>query len=838
MNHPLTAADATVVIPARNAATTLGETIDAIARQDGGAPTVVVVDDGSTDDTAEVAARLGTAVIRTDGRGPGAARNRGIEMVTTAIVAFCDADDVWSPDRLRQDLNAFDGDPDLDVLVGRTLFEADDPALLTPYRFERDDRSAAIPHFGAATMRTGVFRRVGAIDESLANYEDYEWFFRARDLGARTLTHDRIVQTRRMHAGSTSQRNPPRPADLLAVMQRSVLRRRSSPPARAFWFLPEFPPNPGGIGTYAASVAPALARLGHDMHLLVGWNGPSREVIDGVDLIREPLRLAFDQSSPTGIMRHRRRVAELKSEIRPTLYHVHLTDPTPVLHLNTSTTAPAPTILTLHNELVPRLGTDEPDSLFDRLLRTSQIVTGVSATVARQVASALPAIAHRVVTIPNGVVVDPATPPLPDRPHVLALGRLMPQKGFDRVIRAMPTVIDRFPDAHLDIVGDGPERSRLEALIRDLGLHQRVTLHGHVDRDLVPGFFARAQVVVAPSDHEGLPYALLEAAAHGRPIIGSRIGGIEDVVVDGDTGRLLDHTVIDDDPAVLGREINAVLDDPDLARRWGSAGRVRVERFFSVDVCAAAYDHVYRALGSPLVDVAVIIPAHNAARHLPDAIESALASTERLDVSIQLLVVDDGSTDGTAEVAAGFTARGVQVFRQPNLGTAMARNAGIALTNSRYIAHLDADDLWPAGRLAALLAPLEANPDLEATFGCGVEFADADAPASARWNPDPFSTRMATVGLVRRSAHDRFGGFVIADGNDQLSWAAAALGEGLRYGTIDDVVLRRRIHAGNKSHKRPFTADRSRVAIVKAALDARRRAAQDAATGSEPPTQR
>lgn len=835
MTRPFTARDVTAVIPARNAGATIGETLDAIARQNGGAPAVIVVDDGSSDDTAEVAARAGAVVIRTDGRGPGAARNRGIETVTTTIVAFCDADDVWAADRLRRDLSAFDDDPGLDVLLGKTHFDADDPALLAPYRFESDDDSAVIPHFGAATMRTDVFRRVGAIDESLANYEDYEWFFRARDLGARMVTHDRIVQSRRIHTGSTSQLDPPQPADLLAVMQRSVLRRRSTPSVRAFWFLPEYPPDPGGIGTYAASVAPALARLGHEMHLLVGWNGPSRDVIDGVDLIREPMRRAFDQSSPTGIMRHRRRVAELKAEIQPSLYHVHLTDPTPVLHLNTSTTAPAPTILTLHNELIPRLGTDEPDSLFDRLLRTSQVITGVSATVARQVATAMPDIAHRVVTIPNGVVVNREAPPLPDRPHVLAVGRLMPQKGFDRLIRAMPTVIDRLPDARLDIVGEGPERPRLAALIRDLQLDGQVTLHGHVDRDLVPGFFARAQVAVAPSHHEGLPYALLEAAAHGRPIIGSRIGGIENVVVDGETGRLLDHTVLDDEPAVLGREINAVLDDPDLAHRWGSAGRERVERFFSVDVCAAAYDHLYRALGSPLVDVAVIIPAHNAGRHLPDAIESALASAGRLDASIQLLVVDDGSTDATAEIAAGFASVGVQVFRQPNLGAAMARNAGIALTNSRYIAHLDADDLWPAGRLAALLAPLEADPDLEATFGRGVEFADADAPESARWNPDPFTTRMATVGLVRRSAHERFGGFVIADANDQLSWSATALGEGLRYATVDDVVLRRRIHAGNKSHQRPFTADRSRVGIVKAALDARRRAARDAATGSEPP---
>ena len=84
------------------------------------------------------------------------------------------------------------------------------------------------PHFGAATMRTSVFEMVGLIDASLANYEDYEWFTRARDLGAQVVSHDRVVQVRHIHADSTSRLNPPRPHDLLAVIQRSVVRRRGT----------------------------------------------------------------------------------------------------------------------------------------------------------------------------------------------------------------------------------------------------------------------------------------------------------------------------------------------------------------------------------------------------------------------------------------------------------------------------------------------------------------------------------------------------------------------------------------------------------------------------------
>lgn len=596
-------------------------------------------------------------------------------------------------------------------------------------------------------------------------------------------------------------------------------------PTRLLWVLPEYPPNPGGIGTFARLVCEQLASQGHGPHVLVGWGGPSRHVEAGVTVIREPLRAAFEVRQPAAVLHCRRTVAALKQELKPTAYHVHLSDPTPLLHLATLEVAPAPTLLTLHNQMLGLFDGRDPGSLLSRLMVEVQLITGVSTAVVIEAARARPDLAHRMVTIANGVPLGEVTP-LPAEPRLLAIGRLMEQKGFDRLLRALPAVMASRPEVKLDVIGEGPERPKFERMTLELGLRDHVDFHGFVERARVPEFLARARVVVAPSRFEGMPYALLEAAAAGRPIVATRVGGIDQVVADGQTGILVDGEVVDQQPAVLGDAIASLLADGERARAFGAAGRERVAQHFSIARCAATYVQAYRAAMAPEVDVAVIIPAWNAGRHLAEALESALKEIRSVQASVQVLVVDDGSSDDTAAVARRFRSEGVELFQQPNGGEALARNAGLALTHSRYVAQLDADDLWPEGRLAALLAVLEATPELEAVFGQAVEFADPDAPSGALWSPEPILVRMPSTGLLRRSAFDRFGGFAAADPCCTFAWMANALSLWLAYASVDRVVLRRRIHGTNASHGVPFLQEKRRLAQLKAALDARRRAAQ------------
>ena len=218
----------TVVVPARNAAATLAATLDSLLAQSIGPPRVLVVDDASEDDTAAVALAAGAQhVLSGPGRGPGAARNVGILAATTPLIAFCDADDLWPPQRLAVDLPRFEEDPELEVLLGSTRYQADDPILLQHLRFPGEEPNVCTPHFGAATLRLNVFKRVGLIDTDI-RHEDYEWFMRARDLGIRQDTHSAISQIYCLHANSRSRSNPPRPTDLIAVLHRSVRRRRNA----------------------------------------------------------------------------------------------------------------------------------------------------------------------------------------------------------------------------------------------------------------------------------------------------------------------------------------------------------------------------------------------------------------------------------------------------------------------------------------------------------------------------------------------------------------------------------------------------------------------------------
>lgn len=229
----MTAPDAcvTVVVPARDAAGTLEHTLGSILGQGPMLSRVIVVDDASSDGTAEVAARFSprVGVVQGQGLGPAAARNTGVASVVTPYLAFCDADDLWPDARLTRDVRVLESDADLAILLGRTRFDPDEPDLVEGLAFDGDDRTALIPHFGAATMRTSAFHQVGLLEESLSNYEDYDWFLRARECAAGLVTHDRVSLLRRIHVSSTSRRNPPAPRDLLSVLGRSVRRRGIDP---------------------------------------------------------------------------------------------------------------------------------------------------------------------------------------------------------------------------------------------------------------------------------------------------------------------------------------------------------------------------------------------------------------------------------------------------------------------------------------------------------------------------------------------------------------------------------------------------------------------------------
>jgi glycosyltransferase involved in cell wall biosynthesis len=162
----------------------------------------------------------------------------------------------------------------------------------------------------------------------------------------------------------------------------------------------------------------------------------------------------------------------------------------------------------------------------------------------------------------------------PTTPLVGLVGRIVTAiKGHDLMIRALPELLSQCPGAVLAIIGDGPDRQACQALAAELGVGAAVRFTGQ--RNDIPDLLAALDVVVMTSLSEGLPYAAIEAAAAGRPVVAFANGGIPEVVLDGETGIL----VASGDVAGLARALARVLNDPALMRGLGQAGRRHAQRF-------------------------------------------------------------------------------------------------------------------------------------------------------------------------------------------------------------------------------------------------------------------
>lgn len=158
-----------------------------------------------------------------------------------------------------------------------------------------------------------------------------------------------------------------------------------------------------------------------------------------------------------------------------------------------------------------------------------------------------------------------------DAPLVGIIGRLVPIKDHETALRAMT----RLPGVHLAVVGDGELRWSLEARVRQLHLADRVHFTGWMTD--VAGVVSDCDVVVLTSRNEGTPVSLIEAAAAGRPVVATRVGGVCTVVEHGATGFLARSG----DPEQFATMVQLLLDDPEARRRMGDAGRVHVRERFS-----------------------------------------------------------------------------------------------------------------------------------------------------------------------------------------------------------------------------------------------------------------
>lgn len=293
-------------------------------------------------------------------------------------------------------------------------------------------------------------------------------------------------------------------------------------------------------------------------------------------------------------------LARLVQKLNADIVHAHEVK-SDVVALAASKLRPVPIVTTLHGWIGNSPKQRAMIALDRFTVRRFDLVIAVSSLIRDQLhAAGVPPAAVRLLH--NGIVLERyrrseergflaklVGQPLPG-PIVVSIGRLSPEKGHADLLKALAQVATRLRRFSVVLVGDGPERPRLEEMIERLGLRGVVHLPGYVDRpDRV---LNEADLAVLPSHTEGLPNAALEALAMEVPVLATRVGGTPEVVVDGETGRLVEAA----NPDALAGALLEFFDDPGRWQEMARRGRIVVQQAFDFSGRTKRLESIYGEL--------------------------------------------------------------------------------------------------------------------------------------------------------------------------------------------------------------------------------------------------
>jgi glycosyltransferase involved in cell wall biosynthesis len=359
----------------------------------------------------------------------------------------------------------------------------------------------------------------------------------------------------------------------------------------------------GGAESLLADLAVAAPGAGIDLsvgHLQEVDGSPSARRLRAAGV--EPVLIG------TGRLTDPRSLRAVRAHLRaraPDVLHTHL-DSADVLGGLAARMLGIPSVCTIH--LAATAVSDSPGArgaarttLIEGVRRrTARTVIAVSEAARNAYLARTGAAPGRVVTVHNGIVPPPPPRPrdavraelniAPDAVVVAMVSVLRAGKGHDVATGALQLLAPEHPDVVLLLVGDGPSRAEVEALVAPLG--DRAALVGH--RDDVGDLLAAADVLVHPTRMDAFPTVLLEAAAAGLPVVATRVGGVPEIVQDGVTG-----TLVDPPPSApaFAAALTPLVADADVRRRAGAAARERFAAELSADRWAMRLRAVYDAAG-------------------------------------------------------------------------------------------------------------------------------------------------------------------------------------------------------------------------------------------------
>jgi glycogen(starch) synthase len=368
------------------------------------------------------------------------------------------------------------------------------------------------------------------------------------------------------------------------------LSQRRSEPTRVAIFASSFHPHLGGVEELVAQLARQFNERGHPTIVVTNrWprDLPESELINDIRVFRFPFRTLG--SGPRAWLSYvsttwavTKRIERLMTAEKVSLLHVQCVGPNGLYALRVSKRMGLPLVVTTQGEITMDASRIYQRSRFlntylRRLCARAVVVTAVSHKTANDLTVQIGTRPTKLKIISNGVNLaefSDAAPRRNERPYISSAGRLVPQKGFDILIRSYSRSGLRGLD--LLIAGDGPDRQKLEQLAIDLNLTEQVQLLGRLDHKALAELHAGAEYFVIPSiTDEGLPLACVEALASGLPVVATRSGGIEELVKDGIHGLLVDMR----DEEGLSEALLRLSSDLKLRSRMSLNARAQAERF-------------------------------------------------------------------------------------------------------------------------------------------------------------------------------------------------------------------------------------------------------------------
>jgi glycosyltransferase involved in cell wall biosynthesis len=362
----------------------------------------------------------------------------------------------------------------------------------------------------------------------------------------------------------------------------------------------EFPPDLGGISYYVINLARSLTERGHNVTVISRgtWRKSHHEEIDGISVYRVP----FIPSYPSPFWLQGIWVNRLFKSLEQTFDLLHIHGPlVPVIHTSLPTvfaaygavkTDIANMPVKSFHFLVVKVLSKQLFNAERNLLDHADVVTAVSSSCARELIKCH-SIDKEITVVGNGVDSTFFAPaPLKKEPYILYTGRLETIKGLTTLVESAQYVCQKHRDLRFVLAGKGTMEKVLKTMISKLKLEPNFYFAGHItSRNKLVEYYQKAEAFVLPSYYDAMPTSLLEAMSCGTPVVATKVGGIPEIVTDGEDGLLVSPK----DPEALAQALLKVLDDKELRATLAPNARQKIRSNYDWGVIVDRIEAVYEA---------------------------------------------------------------------------------------------------------------------------------------------------------------------------------------------------------------------------------------------------